>query len=226
MLTNAGRYVTAIAAGDDELAYRIARLPNPFPSICGRVCAAPCEKACRRGSIDEPIAIRALKRYVCEQFGVESGHGARVYARRGADGAGAGRARGDRRRGSGGHGLRARPGHVRLPPGGVRGAGPARRHDGAGHPALPAPPRICSRTRSARSWTWASSCARAGARPGLLAALPAGRRVRGGVPGHRVHARARPADPRRRARRRAARRRLPVEREPGLPGGAGRRRAS
>jgi formate dehydrogenase beta subunit len=72
VLTNAGRYVAAIAAGDDELAYRIARLPNPFASICGRVCAAPCEIACRRGIIDEPIAIRALKRYVCERFGVES----------------------------------------------------------------------------------------------------------------------------------------------------------
>ncbi|MGZ5298201.1 MAG: NAD(P)-binding protein, partial [Actinomycetota bacterium] len=80
VLTNAGRYVAAIAAGEDELAYRIARLPNPFPSICGRVCAAPCEIACRRGSIDQPIAIRALKRYVCERFGVESGHGSHVYA--------------------------------------------------------------------------------------------------------------------------------------------------
>ena len=79
VLTNAGRYVTAIAAGDDELAYRIARLPNPFPSICGRVCAAPCEVACRRGDIDEPIAIRALKRYVTERYGVESGHGSHVY---------------------------------------------------------------------------------------------------------------------------------------------------
>jgi formate dehydrogenase (NADP+) beta subunit len=79
VLTNAGRYVTAIAAGDDELAYRIARLPNPFPSICGRVCAAPCEQACRRGSIDEPIAIRALKRYVTERYGVESAHGSSVY---------------------------------------------------------------------------------------------------------------------------------------------------
>ena len=35
VLTNAGRYVAAIAAGDDRLAYDIARLPNPFPSICG-----------------------------------------------------------------------------------------------------------------------------------------------------------------------------------------------
>ena len=35
------------------------------------MCAAPCELACRRGAIDEPIAIRALKRFVCERFGVE-----------------------------------------------------------------------------------------------------------------------------------------------------------
>jgi len=79
VLTNAGRYVAAIAAGDDALAYDIARLPNPFPSICGRVCAAPCELACRRGTIDQPIAIRALKRYVCERFGVEAG-AASTYA--------------------------------------------------------------------------------------------------------------------------------------------------
>ena len=46
--------------------------PNPFASVCGRVCAAPCEDACRRGAIDAPIAIRALKRYVTERYGVES----------------------------------------------------------------------------------------------------------------------------------------------------------
>lgn len=69
--TNAGMYVAAIADGDDELAYLTARLPNPFASVCGRVCAAPCEDACRRGRIDRPIAIRALKRFVTEQFGPE-----------------------------------------------------------------------------------------------------------------------------------------------------------
>ncbi|MGI8708940.1 MAG: FAD-dependent oxidoreductase [Actinomycetota bacterium] len=71
VLTNAGRYVAAIAHDDDELSYLTARLPNPFPSICGRVCAAPCELHCRRGLIDEPIAIRALKRFACERHGVE-----------------------------------------------------------------------------------------------------------------------------------------------------------
>jgi NADPH-dependent glutamate synthase beta subunit-like oxidoreductase len=70
--TNAGMYVAAIADGDDELAYLTARLPNPFASVCGRVCAAPCEDACRRGEIDRPIAIRALKRFVTEQYGPEN----------------------------------------------------------------------------------------------------------------------------------------------------------
>jgi len=79
VLTNAGRYVAAIADADDLLAYRTARLPNPFPSICGRVCAAPCEIACRRGVIDQPIAIRALKRWACEACGVESSAGDRLW---------------------------------------------------------------------------------------------------------------------------------------------------
>ena len=70
--TNAGMYVAAIADGDDETAYLTARLPNPFASVCGRVCAAPCETACRRGEIDRPIAIRALKRFVTEKYGTES----------------------------------------------------------------------------------------------------------------------------------------------------------
>ncbi len=78
--TNAGLYVAAIADGDDRQAYLTARLPNPFASVCGRVCAAPCEDACRRGRIDRPIAIRALKRFVTEQFGTENGADAMVVA--------------------------------------------------------------------------------------------------------------------------------------------------
>jgi formate dehydrogenase (NADP+) beta subunit len=70
--TDAGGYVTAIAEGRYRDAYLIARAPNPFASICGRVCAAPCETACRRGTVDAPISIRALKRFVTERFGVES----------------------------------------------------------------------------------------------------------------------------------------------------------
>ncbi len=70
--TDARGYVRAIAAGDYERAYLIARSPNPLASICGRVCGAPCELSCRRGDIDKPVAIRALKRFVCEQFGPEA----------------------------------------------------------------------------------------------------------------------------------------------------------
>ncbi len=70
--TDAGRYVQLIARGEYEKAYLTARSPNPFASVCGRVCAAPCEDACRRGKIDGAVSIRALKRFVTEKFGVES----------------------------------------------------------------------------------------------------------------------------------------------------------
>jgi NADPH-dependent glutamate synthase beta subunit-like oxidoreductase len=70
--TNAGSYVAAVADGADRIAYLTARLPNPFASVCGRVCAAPCEDACRRGEIDQPIAIRAIKRFVTEKYGAEA----------------------------------------------------------------------------------------------------------------------------------------------------------
>lgn len=71
--TDARGYVQAVARGDYEFAYRIARGPNPFASICGLVCGAPCETACRRGDIDEPVFIRAIKRTTTERHGVESG---------------------------------------------------------------------------------------------------------------------------------------------------------
>jgi len=62
--TDGRAYVNAIALGEYERAYLIARETNPFASTCGWVCGAPCEAACRRGKIDAPIAIRALKRFV------------------------------------------------------------------------------------------------------------------------------------------------------------------
>ena len=65
--TDAGNYVGSIAGGNYEEAYRLARRPNPLASVCARVCAAPCEDKCRRGTIDAPVTIRALKRFVCEK---------------------------------------------------------------------------------------------------------------------------------------------------------------
>src|SRR6185503_14605456 len=47
-----------------EEGYILARDPNPVAAICGYVCSAPCEKACRRADIDKPLAIRAMKRFV------------------------------------------------------------------------------------------------------------------------------------------------------------------
>ena len=70
--TDAGRYVQLTAEGRLEEAYLVARAPNPFASVCGRVCAAPCEDVCRRRAIDAPISIRALKRHLTERYGVES----------------------------------------------------------------------------------------------------------------------------------------------------------
>src|SRR5208283_4791517 len=82
--TNAGRYVALIAEGRFEEAYRYARDPNPLASICGRVCAHPCETACRRGAVDKPIQIRALKRLLTERYGPESRHPLRIERPRGA----------------------------------------------------------------------------------------------------------------------------------------------
>jgi NADPH-dependent glutamate synthase beta subunit-like oxidoreductase len=73
--TDARGYIQAILAGDDERAYLIARGPNPLASICGRVCGAPCETACRRGQLDRPVAIRALKWFACQAYGPEAAPG-------------------------------------------------------------------------------------------------------------------------------------------------------
>jgi NADPH-dependent glutamate synthase beta subunit-like oxidoreductase/NAD-dependent dihydropyrimidine dehydrogenase PreA subunit len=73
--TKAGAYVQAVFSGEYETAYAIARGPNPFASICGRVCAHPCEEGCRKGVVEkDPISIRALKRFATERYGVESRH--------------------------------------------------------------------------------------------------------------------------------------------------------
>jgi len=64
--TDAGRYVGLIEQGRYDEAYAVASEVNPFPSVCGWICTAPCETACRRGALDEPIAIRRLKRFATE----------------------------------------------------------------------------------------------------------------------------------------------------------------
>jgi NADH-quinone oxidoreductase subunit F len=60
-------YVALIAQGRYAEGLEIHRRTNPFPLACGRVCPAFCESRCRRGDIDEPIAIRAAKRFMADQ---------------------------------------------------------------------------------------------------------------------------------------------------------------
>jgi formate dehydrogenase major subunit len=62
--TDIPAYLTAIAEGDPDLAYRINLLDNVFPAILGRVCSRPCEAACRHGydGLGDPVAICFSKR--------------------------------------------------------------------------------------------------------------------------------------------------------------------
>jgi NADPH-dependent glutamate synthase beta subunit-like oxidoreductase len=65
--TDVPAYLDAIWRGDLGRAFEVITESNPFASICGRVCDAPCEPACRREESDGAVAIRALKRYAMEQ---------------------------------------------------------------------------------------------------------------------------------------------------------------
>ncbi len=63
---DASRYVRYIAERRFEDALNVIREKLPLPFVCGRICAHPCETKCRRGQLDDPIAVRALKRFVCD----------------------------------------------------------------------------------------------------------------------------------------------------------------
>jgi len=64
-------YMLALHSGNFLEGYKIARGPNPFASICGIICGAPCEAACRRDRVDKTLTIRAQKRYLDEWFGLD-----------------------------------------------------------------------------------------------------------------------------------------------------------
>lgn len=59
-------YIALIREGRLDDAYRVLLRNNPFPSVCGRVCEHPCQSKCRRGGLDEPVAIKNLKRYITD----------------------------------------------------------------------------------------------------------------------------------------------------------------
>ncbi len=64
--TNCRGYLNLAAEGRFEEGYILSRDPNPVAAMCSYVCSAPCERACRRGDIDRPLAIRAMKRFLVE----------------------------------------------------------------------------------------------------------------------------------------------------------------
>ena len=59
-------YIALIRAERFEDAYKVLLQTNPFPSVCGRVCDHKCQSKCRRGKMDEPIAIKFLKRFITD----------------------------------------------------------------------------------------------------------------------------------------------------------------
>jgi NADH-quinone oxidoreductase subunit F len=65
---NIPKYVAHIADGEYEEAVNTIRERNPFPAICGRICHHPCEMRCRRGELDDPVSIRALKRFAADWY--------------------------------------------------------------------------------------------------------------------------------------------------------------
>ena len=69
--TNVLGYVKLIAEGRFKEAYQLNRDINPLPSVCGRVCYAPCEEACNRGQMEESVAIRQLKMFVADQVNTD-----------------------------------------------------------------------------------------------------------------------------------------------------------
>jgi NADH-quinone oxidoreductase subunit F len=60
------RYISLIANGRYIEAAEVIRERNPFPAVCGRICPQPCETRCRRGELEEAVAIRALKRFALD----------------------------------------------------------------------------------------------------------------------------------------------------------------
>jgi NADH-quinone oxidoreductase subunit F len=69
---NIPKYVAHIAASEYKEAIETIRERNPFAAVCGRICHHPCEGRCRRGELDDPVAIRTLKRYAADWYAEHS----------------------------------------------------------------------------------------------------------------------------------------------------------
>lgn len=60
-------YIKMAKQGRYEEALALIKKDNPFPAICGRVCNRRCEDACTRGTIDEPVSIDAIKKFIADR---------------------------------------------------------------------------------------------------------------------------------------------------------------
>ncbi len=60
-------YLKKAAEGKYREALELIKRENPFPAVCGRICNRRCESACTRGTIDQPVAIDAVKKFIAEQ---------------------------------------------------------------------------------------------------------------------------------------------------------------
>lgn len=60
-------YIKLAKQGKYKEALELIKLDNPFPAVCGSICNRRCEDACTRGSVDEPIAIDEIKKYIAHQ---------------------------------------------------------------------------------------------------------------------------------------------------------------
>lgn len=60
-------YLKKASEGKYLEALELIKKENPFPAVCGRVCAKFCEQVCTRGDTDEPVAIDEVKKFIAEQ---------------------------------------------------------------------------------------------------------------------------------------------------------------
>ena len=60
-------YIKLAAQGKYNAALELIKKENPFPAICGRICNRRCESECTRGSIDSPVAIDEVKKFIAQQ---------------------------------------------------------------------------------------------------------------------------------------------------------------
>lgn len=69
---NAQGYIALAGQGKFDEALALIRRDNVLPGICGRICTHPCEDSCRRGDVDDPVSIRAIKRFLADYEGADA----------------------------------------------------------------------------------------------------------------------------------------------------------